>query len=72
MSNVTLLIFFSCYVLGYKYSTIRSQISSKSGVTGQHAPMIMILAPKIIGKIQAVFQALVLISYEKLESNNHT
>jgi hypothetical protein len=47
-------------------------ILRSAGVTGQHAPMIMILAPKIIGKIQAVFQALVLISYEKLESNNRT
>ena len=62
VSNLTLLIFFiSCYVLRYEYSTIKSQISNKSG---QCAPMIMILAPKIIRKIQAVFQVFVLTSYE--------
>jgi hypothetical protein len=64
MSTVTLLFLFGCYVLRNEYSTIKSQISA---VTGQCALMIMIIAPKIIRKIQAVFQVLVLTCYEQLE-----
>jgi len=38
---------------------------------GQRAPMIMILAPKIIRKVQVVSQALVLTSYEEGVAEGH-